>query len=347
MQNLRAKQRVAYVEMDTHAEIAAYFHRLSGNFQQVEVDFYFSRKIAERLPKIDSKAVNSFPELIQNLSLNRYDLIILGTVHRYFRNYLKVVRSFKTAVIVHNKNFSRASAFSLIKGIFEKETAYRLKLLLKEGLLSGGKVYREAAIRFVLDSALADPRHRLLPLIFNGEASSFAKKRDHLVIPGAVENSRRNYPHIFNCLAQWESPLTVTFLGKASSEMVLQLKNLQEKKSNLHLIWFEEKVAGKEFDQILAEASVLWCPIRRTTHFLGIGEIYGETKVSGNIFDVAKAGTWGVFPSAYPVSHPFIISEEDNPLAQIQKLSETLPDFSGYSLQETAARLEAVLQQSI
>lgn len=345
MQNLNPEKRVAFVEMDTHAEIAGYFHRLSRNFQRVEVDFYFSRKIAERLPNISAKIVHSFSELIQNLASNNYDLIILGTVHRHFKDYLKVVRRFRTAVIIHNKNFCQASNFSLIKGIFEKETPYRLKLLLKEGLLSVGKVYQTAAVRFVLDVALEDSRHRLLPLLFKSETDTFIKNPNHLVIPGAVENSRRNYPHIFEWLEKSDLPLTVTFLGKANADKAAQLKDLQQKKSNLRLIWFEEKIPAEEFDRILAEASLLWCPIRRQTTFLGIGEIYGETKVSGNIFDTAKAGTWGIFPAKYPASHPFIISEEENPLAQFQKLTEISPDFSGYSLNETAARLEAVLHE--
>ena len=43
------KKQIAYIEIDTHAEIAENFAELTKNSEKFSVDFYFSKKILSRL----------------------------------------------------------------------------------------------------------------------------------------------------------------------------------------------------------------------------------------------------------------------------------------------------------
>ena len=79
-------KKIAYIELDTHAEIAGNFLELMKNSQKISVDYYFSEKILNLLGKKEKQNIyqvskNNLLELLKNKS---YDLVIIGTVHRYF-----------------------------------------------------------------------------------------------------------------------------------------------------------------------------------------------------------------------------------------------------------------------
>ena len=139
-------KKIAYIELDTHAEIAGNFLELMKNSQKISVDYYFSEKILNLLGKKEKQNIyqvskNNLLELLKNKS---YDLVIIGTVHRYFNVFLKISKFFPIAIIGHNLNFIQASEWDLLKSIFRKGRIFRLKLLLKEGLLYKRKIYEKA-----------------------------------------------------------------------------------------------------------------------------------------------------------------------------------------------------------
>ena len=138
-------KKIAYIELDTHAELAANFYESTKDSSQISVDFYFSEKIFKFL-NIHEKNVflTDYSQLLEILEKEKYDLIIIGTVHRHFIFYKAIVKKFNTAILVHNLNFTRASKWELFKSIFKQDFRYRLKLFLKEGLLEAPKVYQQA-----------------------------------------------------------------------------------------------------------------------------------------------------------------------------------------------------------
>ncbi|WOC53077.1 hypothetical protein BPO_2430 [Bergeyella porcorum] len=69
-----------------------------------------------------------------------------------------MVKRFPTAIIGHNLNFIGATNADLLQSIGKEDGRFRLKLLLKEGLLSKNKVYQKAKAIWVLDEAMADRR---------------------------------------------------------------------------------------------------------------------------------------------------------------------------------------------
>lgn len=373
-------KKIAYIELDTHAEIALNFMELMNDSKVFSVDYYFSEKILrffgfaqnDKLPENIKKAT---PEnLIQQLSTDNYELIIIGTVHRYFNVFEKVVEKFNTSIICHNLNFVKASNFDLLISIFKEDFQYRLKLLLKEGLLRKSNVYKKAKNLLVLDQTLAKGTYKNLPIFY----TKFSEKSDNpiftIVIPGAVSQKRRDYKSVIKKLKNLElnfeeselrrsetfventlsergssvgttQNLEIIFLGKASGKELEMLQNFDSsaalRKPNVSIKYFTEKVPQNVFDDYMRKADILWCPIQQETEFFSQKEIYGFTKMSGNIGDAIKYGKLAIFPENYPSKYSFIIPE-------IENIEETLfvkkeVDFSDFSKEKVLKQLEKTI----
>ena len=365
-------KKIAYIELDTHAEIALNFMELMNDSKVFSVDYYFSEKILKTLGLQETENIKkATPEnLIQQLSTDNYQLIIIGTVHRYFNVFEKVAEKFNTSIICHNLNFVKASNFNLLISIFKEDFKYRLKLLLKEGLLRKSYVYKKAKNLLVLDENLAKENYNNLPLFY----TKFFEKPDNetftIVIPGAVSQKRRDYDKVIKELKKVElnddvnefrrnemfvennlqekgssvgttQNLEIIFLGKAQGNELEMLQNFEQNKpENISIKYFTEKVPQNVFDEYMQKADILWCPIQQETEFFSQKEIYGITKMSGNIGDAIKFGKLAIFPENYPSKYPFIIPEIDDLEAQLGIYQKHLE----YHFQEKFSK-EKVLNQ--
>ena len=344
-------KKIAYIELDTHAEIALNFMELMNDSAAFSVDYYFSEKILrffgfaqnDKLPENIKKAT---PEnLIQQLSTDNYQLIIIGTVHRYFNVFEKIAEKFNTSIICHNLNFVKASNFDLLSSIFKEDFQYRLKLLLKEGLLRKSKVYEKAKNLLVLDRGFdsAQPdKYKFLPIFY----TKFSENSDNpiftIVIPGAVSQKRRDYERVLKSIKNFRFPSEIIFLGKASGKELEMLQNFEQSKSeNISIKYFTEKVPQDVFDNYMQKADVLWCPIQQETEFFSQKEIYGITKLSGNIGDAVKFGKLAVFPEDYPSKYSFIIPEKGS-LGDFLFTKKDV-DFSEFSKEKVLQELEKTI----
>ena len=344
-------KKIAYIELDTHAEIALNFMELMNDSTSFSVDYYFSEKILrffgfaqnDKLPENIKKAT---PEnLIQQLSTDNYQLIIIGTVHRYFNVFEKVAEKFNTSIICHNLNFVKASNFDLLSSIFKEDFQFRLKLLLKEGLLSKSKVYKKAKNLLVLDRGFdsAQPdKYKFLPIFY----TKFLEKPNNpiftIVIPGAVSQKRRDYERVLKSIKIFHFPLEIIFLGKAQGKELEILQNFEQSKpENISIKYCTEKVPQDIFDDYMQKADVLWCPIQQETEFFSQKEIYGSTKMSGNIGDAIKFRKLAVFPENYPSKYSFIIPEKGS-LGDFLFTKKDV-DFSEFSKEKVLQELEKTI----
>ena len=370
-------KKIAYIELDTHAEIALNFMELMNDSKAFSVDYYFSEKILrffgfaqnDKLPENIKKAT---PEnLIQQLSTDNYQLIIIGTVHRYFNVFEKIAEKFNTSIICHNLNFVKASKLDLLSSIFKEDIQYRLKLLLKEGLLRKSKVYQKAKNLLVLDENLTKENYTNLPLFY----TKFFDKPDNetftIVIPGAVSQKRRDYDKVIKELKNLElnfdnyefrrnetfvennlqekgssvgttQNLEIIFLGKAQGNELEILQNFEQNKpENISIKYFTEKVPQNVFDDYMQKANILWCPIQQETEFFSQKEIYGITKMSGNIGDAIKFGKLAIFPENYPSKYAFIIPEKVS-LEDALFVKKEI-DFSDFNKEKVLKQLEKTI----
>lgn len=299
---------------------------LMKDSSEFSVDYYFSEKIAKQINRTgESIFVTKSSEIFNLLKDKDYELVILGTVHRYFDTFLEITEHFNTSVIVHNLNFTKISRFQLLKNIFKKDFKYRLKLLAKEGLLSAPKVFEKASNLLVLDESLIkknpDFSLKFLPVFYLLKYEKSRKSIITIVIPGAVSQQRRDYLHVLNSLKNFQrkSHYQFVFLGKALGNELSWIKKFEKSKSqNISVKYFTEKVPQQIFDEFMMRADILWCPIRDQTEFFSQKEFYVITKMSGNVGDAIKYGKAAIFPADYPDSYPFIIPEKENVENQIE-----------------------------
>ncbi|MDO4764163.1 MAG: hypothetical protein Q4A00_07260, partial [Flavobacteriaceae bacterium] len=343
-------KKIAYIEMDTHAEIALNFNELMKSSERFQVDCYFSEKILKFLNMEPSTSVFKVSphDLFCQLEGKKYDLIIIGTAHRYFNIFLKITQHFPTAIIAHNLNFIKASGWTLLRNVFKKDVLFRLKLLLKERLLSKNQVYENAKFLFVLDKNLVNfcPKSIHLPLFFYNEIENAENENFTIVISGEVSQKRRDYKSIIQEIKSIKinKNFNFVFLGKAKGEELRWLENLhRELPKNVKIKFFKERVSTCDFNDELKKANVLWCPIQLETEFFSIKEIYGKTKMSGNIGDAIKYGKWAVFPKNYPAEYFFITKYQRDIDLFISKLPENDKNqWQNFSKEKVASELEKI-----
>ncbi len=327
---VRILKRIAYIEIDTHAEIAEDFMNVMEDSKEFSVDYYFSKKIKNRIQrKSDDVFLSDQSMILDQLRANKYELVIIGTVHRYFSTFLSITQQYKTAVIVHNLNFSKTSSLVFFKNIFKEDIVYRLKLLLKEDLLNAAKVYMNAERLFVLDENLTSEKHHFLPLFYTKKYNKTENEFLTIVIPGGVSQKRRDYLHIINVIRNSEEAkkMDFVFLGKASGTELKQIVDLEQSVENVRITYFTERISQQEFEIWMKKADILWCPIQQETTFFSQREVYGKTKMTGNIGDAIKFGKVAVFPESYSSTSDFIIKEEENVIQQFQNLKDFRCDF--------------------
>jgi len=344
-------KKIAYIELDTHAELAANFFELTRDSPEFSLDFYFSEKIYKLL-NIHEKNIfiADYSNLLEIIDNKKYDLIILGTVHRQFLFYRAICEKFETGIIVHNLNFTKASKWQLFKNIFKEDFKYRLKLFLKEGLLEAPEVYGKAKYLFGIDEQMSAKNNlKFLPIYFNQfNNKNIDNQIVKIVIPGIVSQARRDYFSFFEKLRKFKNigkNYEIVFLGKAGKKELSELKRLKKEVPDfIKIKYFEEKIPQEKFDEIMKTADILYCPIQPETEFFSVKEIYGETKISGNIGDVIKYEKPAIFPEAYNSDPEFIVKENQDLPRQFSEMGNQKFDFNFYSKENVKNRFSAFMK---
>ncbi|GGG65121.1 hypothetical protein [Epilithonimonas arachidiradicis] len=345
-------KKIAYIELDTHAELAANFYELTKDSSEFSVDFYFSEKIFNLLnihkPNV---FLTDYSQLLETLEKEKYDLIIIGTIHRHFIFYKAIVKKFNTAILVHNLNFTKAPKWELFKSIFKNDFKYRLKLFLKEGLLEAPKVYQKSKYLLGIDELVSQKNNlEFLPVYFNQfDSEKSDTETIRIVVPGAVSQSRRDYNSFLDKLKNFENTginYEIIFLGKASGKELEKLKSIVDKLPQfIKIQFFEYKIPQQEFDNCMRKADVLYCPIQNETEFFSVKEIYGKTKISGNIGDAIKYAKPAIFPETYNSDLEFINKEKKDLQTQFSEVKNQRFDFQLYSLENVSKKLPILVER--
>jgi hypothetical protein len=96
----------------------------------------------------------------------------------------------------------------------------------------------------------------------------------------------------------------------------------------------------------MQKADVLWCPIRQETEFFSQKEVYGKTKMTGNLGDAIKYGKPAIFPVNYPSVSDFIIPERKDILEHFKTLKNISFDFQEtYAKEKVQESIEKVLKK--
>jgi hypothetical protein len=84
--------------------------------------------------------------------------------------------------------------------------------------------------------------------------------------------------------------------------------------------------------------------LQKEIKFFGQTEIYGLTKISGNIGDAINYGKIAILPTTYPCDYPFVLNENLDIEQQLTSYHNTTFDFeNNYSIEKIAQQLEELL----
>ena len=209
------------------------------------------------------------------------------------------------------------------------------------------KLYSEARSLFILDENIDELQYpyelRWLPLLYTKHSEQ--KIQTNLVaIPGTVDQHRRNYKRIFNKIKYFRGNFTFSFLGRAEGKELDKLQRVsQNLPDHVNIEYYDSRVSHEEFERKMQAAEVLWCPIQKETRFFGITEIYGKTKMSGNIGDAIKYAKPAIFPKSYSASYSFIFKEKRDIEKQITEIKNKHYDFDSFEISLVRRKLEYLL----
>jgi hypothetical protein len=221
-------------------------------------------------------------KMYASLKTLKPDIFILGTVSH---NYL--LHAFLTRT-------SRVKRILLT--VHEVNSLFRPQLRLgikKTGNYLGKKLLTRRINEYVsiletLVPQISDclPHHKKIYLLSgavfeNDQASVPIRQPVRIVVPGTIEQSRRDYTHVVDLLNAAEAAglqLEITLLGM-----------VREKMQQPNIITYNDIVPQPEFDAKMREAHFIFAPtVPGTISPDGTPEIYGVTKASGNIFDMIR-----------------------------------------------------------
>lgn len=131
-----------------------------------------------------------------------------------------------------------------------------------------------------------------------------------LVVPGSIDQERRNYNEVFHLLdlAEQEHIAVEAILlgapvGEYGAAIVARAKRRKGIYTSIHA-YETDHVPADEFERQMKNAHFVYTPVVHFSYaYDHVREIYGETKTSGNIFDAVRY--------ARPVLHPVHLAVPD------------------------------------
>lgn len=245
----------------------------------------------------------------------KFDIIFLNTVSDNFILYWIIVLLLKEVRIIltlHDINtfLTYRPALSFRRLVRYTGKRNLIKALSEFNVISVSMVdYLKARI----------PGHKkvhCLPgALFEKSANSIPEEppADHIriVVPGTVDIRRRNYDVVFTLLDtinQRNIGASVTLLGGTDGNygngILTRCREYNQKYTNL-LFYDRDMVDQPEFDRVMIASHLVLLPsVINTVISDGVPETYGESKSSGNIFDIIKYAKPFMAPVALKVE-PF------------------------------------------
>ncbi len=239
------------------------------------------------------------------LNKKNIDLLFYSTIsnnHLLHALLLQRHKAIRTILTIHAVN----AMFEPIGGISVKNIARNLgkKMLVRQ--IKELNVISETIIAY-LNSQLSRPK-----VIHNIPGSVFEKHavcqniydRIRLVIPGTIDEKRRDYDKLFLLADLGEKnllPIDITLLGEPyndfGNEVINRIKS--QPQNYVKIKYYETIVSQPEFDEQTGNAHFIFVPSVIKTKDKGITEIYGITKSSGSIHDAVRHAKPLIIPQRF------------------------------------------------
>ena len=236
-------------------------------------------------------------KMYQQVRALHIDLFYLNTIADNYIFYAWMISRLKPIRVV--------TTFHSINNYFEHKPSLSLRRLVR--ILGKKKLVRVVNEFNVVSLTMVDYLKQRLPpskkihcipgAVYdpqNHPPEVHASPGLHVVVPGSVDERRRNYEMVMELVELINHAgvdITVTLLGGIHPEFGTKiLQQLREKEWYGRLKYFEKDVVDQpEFDRIMEECDIVLLPSTLYIKiFDAITEQYGLSMSSGNLFDIIK-----------------------------------------------------------
>lgn len=336
---------IPYAELLAEEDISVSFITLATFKNNLE------NILAQKNPRYDwhflnpgDSIVTFYKKVYSVLKSNHCDLVILNSIdskHLVIFMILLLSRPGKILINLHDINnfFKIKPSLSVRRNI---RAAGKIALRL---LANGYIVNSESMKEYIMKSHLTQkPVHWLQPVYY--KPLLHCKKitvANAIVIPGTIDNRRRDYflaleviQEMLNRQVPAKWILAGSPFGNYGIEIINKAKELNSHGANI--LFYEEEIPENEFQQIIAECSLIFSPLVSITIIHdNITEVYGESKGSGNVYDAIRHAKPFIIPSAVAVPGEIATScirytSKDNLAEQLLKILTQESVFAHYSL---------------
>ncbi|MCK4677202.1 MAG: glycosyltransferase [Bacteroidales bacterium] len=335
------KTEISVIEFDYHPEVLRDFCKIMEN-TDFRINIFTAEDIWGKVLSDDTVIPENFqlflkkkslsvPEFVNSncKKLNNSDIIIFNTIASNFRFFYNLALKPITIVRIHNANacfnklvYSYKPRFTLFylwkdfshfirKTIGKLDWYYRRKFLEKVN-------YYAFPNKVILNYAIENydiPKSKaiILPMSFTPDDKIMKKKEASdvttIAIIGKVDQRNRDYILLYRALKialkRSSKVIKLVLLGVSSScygkKIIKLFKSLES--DNFTLVSFKKFVEQSVFVNCIDQSDFFIIPVKIKTRYTIYSEIYGLTKISGNINDILKHKKPALISSGYHIEN--------------------------------------------
>jgi len=273
---------------------------------------------------INNKHYSHKDFILKNVDkINSSDLLFINTISLNFDIYDPIKEKVKIFVRVHNANilFNPHHSFYR-KYVFINPLSAILFFIKHKSLkryISKFQAFKSKVNCFVFPEIemwnyalenfqdISCDNSCLLPLKLYKEKKGIHSSSDEFKIGiiGALHKSTRDIESIIQLLhhlhkTKFEQTICFSFLGNIQTKAGKKIQNILEKtSSSIKIEYFDEDISQTSFALALHALNCIIIPLNLNTNTSLFTEIYGKTKISGNISDIAISPKPILIPEGY------------------------------------------------
>jgi hypothetical protein len=324
--------KLAVLEFDYHAEVLRNLcEGLEGS--GIETVIFTTEGIAraaggaERFPGLrwemasDSDITSFVTERFA--AINDCDVVLFNTLASHFRFFSQVALTPPLVLRVHNAatylspkpEFKpiftpfflwKDASHLLRKTLGEREAFWRRKFVERVNYFCFPDAALEAAVR---EKGWLEGRQTMAPLPFTVHEPGYRKTPQSgqraLTVIGSLDPRRRDYVALLDALESIQPDLqnrcTLTLLGRPRGaygrKLLQRFQRLQNPDFTVYS--YPAFVPQEEFERVLRNTDFLVIPALDRTRYTLYTEQYGQTKISGNVYDMIRYGKPAIMPEHY------------------------------------------------
>ncbi len=325
--------KLAVLEFDYHAEVLRNLcEGLEGS--GIETVIFTTENIAraaggaDRFPGIRWECAGAGESTItfvtQKLkAINACDAVLFNTLASNFKFFSQLALTPPVVLRVHNAAtylspkpefkpiftpffLFKDASYLLRKTLGEREAFWRSKFVQRVDRFCFPDAALEAAVR---EKGWLQGRETLTPLPFTVHEPGYRKapQSGHrsLTVIGSLDPRRRDYPALLDALEavlpDLERRCTLTLLGRPRGSFGRNLltRFLSLQSANFTVNTYTAFVPQNEFERVLRNTDFLVIPALDKTRYTLYTEHYGQTKISGNVYDMIRYGKPAIMPEHY------------------------------------------------